>query len=144
MEPSQDCVDLIKKFEGCRLKAYVDSAGIITIGYGHVSSSCRLGDSITQAQADGYLKSDVNRIAEEISPYITVPVTQNQFDACVSFAYNVGPGKFRKSTLLAKINGGSPLAAADEFSQWTKAAGKALAGLVKRREAERELFLKES
>jgi lysozyme len=143
MKASEDCVNLIKQFEGCRLTGYLDPVGIPTIGYGHTAPSVRVGDKITQSQADGYLALDVLRTSEGVDPLIDVPLTQGQFDALVSFAYNIGIGRFKRSTMLTLIKGGNLSSAADEFTKWTRAAGKKLPGLVKRRTAEQKLFLGE-
>lgn len=143
MEPSEACIALIKSFEGCRLEAYQDAGGLWTIGYGHRSPSIHAGDEITQAQADAYMLSDVRECARTISPWISGLISQNEFDACVSFAYNLGTGRFHNSALLRKINAGDIVGAGNEFLRWNQAAGKVLAGLARRREAERALFLGE-
>lgn len=141
MEPSQACFDLIKQFEGCKLDAYPDATGIATIGYGHTSPTCRLGDSITQDQAEAYLLRDVEKIAGQVAAMFTMQPEQCQFDALVCFAFNVGTGNLAGSTLLRKLKAGDIAGAADEFLRWDKAGGHVLAGLTRRREAERELFL---
>lgn len=140
-EASLKCYSLIKEFEACRLRAYLDPVGIPTIGWGHTSPSVRLGDTITQAQADAYLMNDVRGVVKALRPLITHPLTQNQFDACVDFAYNLGPRRFQRSTLLTLVNGGNLSTAADEFIKWNKAGGRTLSGLTRRRIAERDLFL---
>jgi GH24 family phage-related lysozyme (muramidase) len=144
MEPSKACYDLIKDFEKCRLKAYLDPVGVPTIGWGHTSPSVRLGDEITQAQADAYLMNDVREVVKQINPLITHPLTQGQFDACVDFAYNLGWPRFKRSTMLTLINGGNLTTAAEEFVRWNRAAGRILAGLTRRRNAERAMFLGET
>lgn len=143
MEPSQTCIDLIKSFESCRLTAYQDTGGLWTIGWGHKSQTIHAGDTITQAQADAYMLSDVRECALTVSRLISgsIVLTQGQFDACVSFAYNVGTGRFQNSTLLKKIKSGDMAGAADEFLKWNEVAKKVVAGLTRRRKAERELFL---
>lgn len=146
MEPSQGCIDLIKSFEDCRLTAYQDAGGVWTIGYGHkmTPNVNHSGETITQAQADAYMLSDVRECARTISPWIYGPtggLLQGQFDACVSFAYNLGTERFRHSTLLKKINECNMFDAAEEFLKWNRAAGKVLTGLIRRREAERAMFL---
>lgn len=136
-------VALIKRWEGCRLVAYLCPAGVPTIGYGH-TTDVRLGQRISQHQADTMLESDLELFYE---PPVTrllkdIPHTENAYAALVSFAYNLGVNALAGSTLLKKYKAGGPLAAATEFAKWNKAAGKVLPGLVKRRAAERELFLK--
>lgn len=141
MTPSKDCFDLIEKFESCRLEAYLDPVGIPTIGWGHTNPTVQLGDTITQEQADQYLTMDVAEISCHVDYLVTVGLNQPQYDALVSFTYNVGPHKFQKSTMLHLINGGCFLTASLEFTKWVYAGVHELAGLVKRREAERDLFL---
>lgn len=137
---SQTGIDLIKEFEGCRLTAYRDSAGVLTIGYGH-TTGVTSGMTISQAQAEAYLKSDLQTFESAVNSYVTVPLTQNMFDALVSLAYNIGSGAFKDSTLLSKLNQADYTAAADQFEAWVKSGGTTLAGLVRRRAAEKQLFL---
>jgi len=137
---------LIKEFEGFEAEAYKDPVGIVTIGYGTTAAagvgiSPKLGDKITEAQATDYLKRAVDKFAAQILPKITRTPTGNQFGAMVSLAYNIGPGAFNKSTVLRRFNAGDTSGAADAFLMWNKAGGKVLAGLTRRRKAERELFL---
>lgn len=140
---------LIKTFESKRLKAYQDAVGVWTIGYGH-TKDVKQGMVITDEQADAFLTSDliyfengVNKLINELNCI----VTQNQFDALISFAFNLGLGSLRKSTLTRKLyvmqqnDKASVIAVANEFPRWNKAGGKVLAGLVRRRAAERDLFL---
>jgi lysozyme len=131
---------LIQNFEGCRLRAYQDAAGKWTIGYGH-TFGVYPGLVITESQADAFLQTDVQNTATLVEKYITVPVNQNQFDALVSFTYNVGIVRFAGSTLLVKLNMGDYDGAAQEFARWNEAGGIVLDGLVHRRAAERTLFL---
>lgn len=140
MTPSQACIDLIKQFEGCRLEAYKDSVGLATIGYGRVSG-VSLGMTITQAEADAYLESDLAVAAKCVNNSVRVPLTQGQFDALCSFVFNLGCGALRNSTLLRKLNDGDDEGASDEFIRWSHANGVVLAGLVKRRESEKEIFI---
>ncbi len=139
MMVSENCLDLIKQFEGCKLKAYKCPAGIWTIGYGR-TTDVHEGDTCTQEQADAWLTEEANEFAEQIEKMVKVPLTQNELDALTSFAYNVGLGNLRKSTLLKRINESDFDEAAPEFLKWNKAAGKVLPGLVKRRQAEMDLF----
>jgi lysozyme len=143
MIPSQNCYNLIKEFEGCELKAYPDPATggePITIGYGH-TGGVKLGEVITQEQANEYLISDVKRFADAVNQMVTVPITQGEFDALCSFAFNLGVGNLRKSTLLRKLNSGNKELASNQFLVWNMASGRVMAGLTRRREAERTLFL---
>jgi lysozyme len=131
--------DLLKFFEGCELVAYQDSVGVWTIGYGH-TKGVKPGMTITQEEAEQMLKSELAEYEGYVTKYVTVPLTQNQFDALVVWVYNLGPTNFRKSTLLKKLNSGDYTAAGQEITRWNKAGGKVLNGLVKRRKAEAELF----
>ena len=137
---SQNGIDLIKSFEGCELKSYLCPAKVWTIGYGHTSGVKR-GDEINQAQAERYLKADLIQFEKDVIKLVKVPINQNQFDALVSFAYNCGTRALSGSTLLRKLNAKDYAGAADEFERWNKADGKVLPGLVRRRAAEKRLFL---
>lgn len=141
IKTSANGVQLIKSFEGCILRAYKDAVGIWTIGYGHTGDVLP-GMEITIIQAEEYLKSDLFKFEKSVSAYVTIPLTQDMFDALVSFTYNVGIGAFKSSTLLKKVNRGDIEGAAGEFNKWIYAGKKILPGLVKRREAEKNLFLK--
>lgn len=140
MQTSNKGIDLIKRFEGLKLEAYRDSVGIPTIGYGH-AHNVKMGDVITGEQADKYLREDLLVAELTINTNVRVNLTQNQFDALASFVFNLGSGNFVKSTLLKKLNAGDFAGAADEFGKWVNAGSKKLAGLVKRRTAEREVFI---
>jgi lysozyme len=139
---SQVSINLIKKFEGCRLKAYKCPAGIWTIGYGS-TSGVKEGQVITQQQADALLEKDLQRFVDGVNKLVTVDLNQNQFDALVSFAYNCGIGALQKSTLLQLVNKKDFANAAKEFDKWVKVDGKVLKGLQNRRNEEQVLFLKE-
>jgi len=141
MNISQNTIDLIKHFEGCRLSAYKCPAGIWTIGYGHTGADVKKGMTITQEQAENLLKQDLVVHTNNVSKLVKVPLTQNQFDALVSFEYNVGYGNFANSTLLKLLNQNKHDEAAKQFLRWKYAKGIVLAGLVKRRNAEMKLFL---
>lgn len=138
MKISTNGIALIKRFEGCRLKAYKDAVGVLTIGYGHTGADVKVGQVITQAQADELLKKDLVKFELKVEKYITqYHYNQNEFDALVSFAFNVGSidqltakGSRSKSVIAAKI------------LEYNKAGGRVLTGLTKRRQAESELFLK--
>lgn len=133
-------VNLIKEFEGLRLKAYKCPADIWTIGYGH-TAGIGPDNIITEEQAISLLYQDVAESERAVNQYVYVQLTQNQFDALVSFVFNLGVGNFRTSTLLKKLNAGDYDGAAQEFGRWIHASGKVLPGLVRRRQVERTLFL---
>ena len=130
---------LLKYFEGCKLTAYQDSVGVWTIGYGHTKGVYD-GMTITQEEAEQMLLTELEEYEGYVEKYVTVPLTQNQFDALVVWVYNLGPTNFRNSTLLKELNSVDYTAAGKEINRWNKAGGKVLAGLVKRREAEAQLF----
>ena len=134
-------IDLIKQFEGLRLAAYQDMVGVWTIGYGHTGPDVKPGLVITQQQAEQLLINDLAQFERRVNDLVTVQINQNQFDALVSFSYNLGVGALQKSTLLRLLNAGSYQPAADEFPRWNRAGGNVVAGLTRRRYAERQLFL---
>ena len=141
MHMSQGGLDnLLKKFEGCRLKAYRCPAGILTIGYGHTSAAgapeVHDGMTITQDEAESILKNDLVKYEQPVAAMVKVDLEQNQFDVLVDFAYNAGVGALKTSTLLKKVNAGDFDAVPDELMKWTKGGGKVLPGLVRRRQAE--------
>jgi lysozyme len=140
MEISERGLDLIKRFEGLSIKAYQCSAGVWSIGFGS-TSNVKPGQIITVAEAHHRLKQDVRDSEAAVKRLVTVPLSQHQFDALVSFVFNVGAGALSKSTLLKKLNAGDYQGAAGEFLRWNKAGGKVLPGLTRRRSAERELFI---
>ncbi len=139
MHTSQKGLDLIKSFEGLRLSAYKCPAGVWTIGYG-TTAGVKPGQSITKERAEELLRDDVKRFEDQVLRLVKVPLTQGQFDALVSFTYNLGAANLGNSTLLRLLNAGDYKGAAAQFDRWTKAGGKELPGLVKRRAAERALF----
>ncbi len=135
---------LIKSFEGLRLSAYRDAVGIWTIGYG-TTRGVKPGMRISEAEAEKFLQEDLTRFEQAIHEALSVPVNDNQFSALVSFTYNIGSGAFRSSTLLRLLNQGEDVRnVAAQFLRWDKAGGKVLAGLTRRRNAERALFLGEN
>jgi lysozyme len=138
MRTSDEGVNLIKGFEGLRLQAYLCPAGVWTIGYGH-TKGVRKGDVCTEEDAEQMLRDDLIGFERCVTENVEVPLAQNQFDALVSFAFNVGCGAFKGSTLLRKLNAGDP-SASDELLRWTKAGGVEVDGLVARRHGEREIF----
>lgn len=145
MQTSEKGIALIKEFEGCKLTAYQDSVGVWTIGYGWTQpvdgKPIRAGMTIKQETAERLLKTGLVSYESDVSRLVRVGLTQGQFDALVSFTYNLGARSLSTSTLLRKLNAGDYAAAADEFLRWNKAGGKVLNGLTRRREAERALFL---
>ena len=143
MKVSSNGINLIKKYEGCRLNAYKCPAGVWTIGYGH-TKDVKKGMKITQNKANELLEDDLKRIGNTIIQLVNVSMHQNQFDALVSFTFNCGSSALKRSTLLKKLNNKDYEGAANEFIKWNKSNGKVLNGLVKRREEEKALFLKSS
>ncbi|WP_347709332.1 lysozyme [Acinetobacter sp. NIPH1876] len=139
-------LDLIASFEGTKLKAYDDGVGVWTIGIGTTvypnGVKVKKGDSCTLDQAKTYFAHDLKRFEASVNNLVKVPLSQNQFDALVSLVYNIGSGNFASSTLLKKLNAKDYAGAADQFPRWNKGGGKVMKGLVRRRAAERVLFLK--
>jgi GH24 family phage-related lysozyme (muramidase) len=135
MNISKVGIELIKKFEGCVLFGYKDPVGVPTIGYGHTGGVV-VGQRITQEKAEQLLKQDLKRFEDAVNN-LGLKLNQNQFDALVSFAYNVGPGNLKKL-----VEGRSLTQVSDAICLYCKAGGKTLNGLVKRRNAEKDLFLK--
>jgi lysozyme len=138
---------LLKKFEGCVLKAYKCPAGVWTIGFGNTfyedGTKVKEGDVITQQRADELAKYIVEQFASSIRAMIKQPLNENQFSACVSLAYNIGTGGFKKSSVLRKLNvNPTDQTIADSFRLWNKGGGVILKGLVRRREAEIALYFK--
>lgn len=138
-------IDLIKEFEGLRLEAYKCPAGVWTIGYGTtgragVGIKPAAGMVITEAEAEWYLEQAVAKFAAGVEAVITAPVDENEFAAMTSLAYNIGLSGFRKSSALRHFQSGDKAKAAAAIKLWNKAGGKVLTGLVRRREAEVELF----
>ena len=145
MKASKDCIDLIKRFEGCRLKAYKCPANVWTIGCGHTGlvngKPITEGMTITELMANTLLAIDLQKFENTINRLVKKPLTQAEFDSLVSFVFNVGEGNFAKSTMLKLLNQGHFDLAAQQFERWIYAKGKALNGLKKRRLAEKTLFL---
>lgn len=138
-------LDLIKEFEGFRGTAYKCPAGVPTIGYGTTrinGQRVRMGSTATREQAEQYLKADVASFERNVASLVKVPLTGNQFSALVSFMYNVGVGAFANSTLLRILNKGDYSGVPAQLARWNKAGGRVLNGLVRRRDAEAELFMK--
>lgn len=140
MKLNDQGIDLIKKFEGCRLDAYLDVAGIPTIGWGTVGTDIHLGLSWTQEDCDKILIADLDHVQSQVKKVLQVDLTDNEFSAICSLIYNIGIGNFKKSTLLDCLNEREWDLAAAEFPKWDHAGGRVVAGLLKRRMAEKELF----
>jgi len=139
--------DLIKEFEGCKLKSYQCSAKKWTIGFGNTfyedGSPVMPGHAITQEKANRLFEIIANEFADTVDKVVTANVSENQFGALVSFAYNCGIANLQKSTLLKKVNANpNDQSIKAEFLKWNKAGGKVLAGLTRRREAESKLYFK--
>jgi lysozyme len=139
MEYSLDGLHLTESFEGCRLDAYLDSVKVPTIGYGH-THGVTLGMTCTQDQAEQWLQQDIQVAAEAVNRMVTVTLTQQEFDALVDFTFNLGTGSLQKSTLLRLLNAGDYKGAATEFEKWDRAGGKVMAGLLRRRQSEEQMF----
>jgi lysozyme len=135
-------LNLIKSFEGLRLETYLDAVGVRTIGYGHTGPEVTSGLHIDKSYAEELLRSDIKRFERGVMALVSVALTDNQFSALVSFSFNLGLNNLKNSTLLRKLNSGQNIEAANEFPRWNRAGGKILAGLTRRREAEKALFLR--
>lgn len=131
--------ELVRQFEGCKLKAYICPAGVLTIGYGSTGPHVKPGMVITAEQADELLRSDLRRFEDYVADHCG-KTTDNQFSALVSFAFNVGEGALAKSTLRKLHLAGDYAGAQAQFARWTRGGGKILPGLVRRREAEAKLY----
>jgi lysozyme len=135
---------LVREFEGCELKAYRDAVGIWTIGYGHTAAAGppvpKAGMTISATEAEEILKRDLGKYEKTVLDAVRVPLSQEQFDALVSFTFNVGPGNFRSSTLLKRLNSGNYVDVPNQLKRWNKAGGRVLRGLTRRREAEAFLW----
>jgi lysozyme len=132
-------IELIKHFEGCELEAYNCAAGVWTIGYGHIKGVTP-ESVITQEQAEQMLVEELNEYEGYINDMVTTPLSQNQFDALVSWVYNLGGGNLKASTLLKVLNSGDFNGVPAQLMRWNKAGGKVLEGLTRRRQAEADLF----
>jgi lysozyme len=139
MNISQEGISLIKKFEGCELEAYQCAAGVWTIGYGS-TKDVKEGDTLTQKEADNLLLHEMQEYEGYIKELIKVPLKQNQFDALVSWVFNLGPANLKASTMLKFLNAGDYHLIPSQIKRWNKASGKVLEGLIRRREAEALMF----
>lgn len=139
---SNEGLAFLRRWEGFRPTPYFCAGNKRTIGYGHVLQNNEDYTTISLREAEALLRKDVAKVEAALEKALKeVELTQSQWDALVSFVFNVGIGNFRKSTLLKKLKQGDFKAAADEFLKWTKAEGKTVRGLQRRREAERQMFL---
>ncbi len=135
---------LIKRFEGLQRRAYICPAGVLTIGYGSTGAHVTKGMVITEAEAERLLIADLSRFERAVEKLVKVPLSDGQFAALVSFAFNVGEGALKGSTLLKKLNRGDYDAVPSELNKWVNAKGKKLPGLVNRRAAEGGLWARGS
>lgn len=140
MRTSEKGIEFIKLSEGLLLKAYQDSGGVWTIGYGH-TKGVKKGDQITEYMATEYLKDDLRTSEQAVNMYVTSQINQNQFDALVSFTFNLGPGNLKSSTLLKRVNANPADPDIErQFKRWIYCKGVVLKGLVKRREREAAMY----
>ena len=140
MQISDEGIDIIKHFEGCELEAYKCAAGVWTIGYGYIKG-VQEGDKWSADKADFMLFKELEEEYEKyVNDYVNVPLNQCQYDALCSFVYNLGGNALKNSTLLIVLNSGNYEGVPEQIMRWNKAGGKVLAGLVRRRECEAELF----
>ncbi len=142
MTPSNDCIDMVKHFEGFKAVAYLCPANVWTIGYGR-TKNVKEGDITSMPQATRDLEEDLVKFGDQVHSVVDVELSQNEFDALTSWTYNLGVGNLQSSTLLKKLNAGDKDSVPSEMLRWNKAAGKVLAGLTTRRQAEADLWEKE-
>ena len=139
MNISTPGIDLIKAFEGCKLKTYRCSGNVLTIGYGH-TKGVEEDQEITQKEADALLLEDIHMVETHCKRLINIPLEQHQWDAIVSWCFNLGCGNLRASTMLQVINSGQIDKVSEQIVRWNKAGGKVVAGLTRRRKAEAAMF----
>ena len=139
MKTSEVGIELIKEFEGCKQVAYQDSVGVWTIGYGHTKDVYE-GQLAIKKTIERWLQEDLEEFESYVSKLVKVELNQNQFDALVAWTYNLGPTNLKESTMLRKLNYGDYESVPDEMRRWNKAGGEVLNGLVRRRDAEANLF----
>lgn len=142
MTPSNDCIDMVKHFEGFKAVAYLCPANVWTIGYGR-TKNVKDGDITSMPQATRDLEEELVEFGDQVQRVVDVELSQNEFDALTSWTYNLGVGNLQSSTLLKKLNAGDKDSVPSEMLRWNKAAGKVLAGLTTRRQAEADLWEKE-
>jgi len=136
---SAEGMALIKKFEGCKLEAYLDAVNVPTIAYGR-TKNVKMGDSCTKEQADSWVEEEMQEYEGYINNQVKVDLEQYQFDALVAWVYNLGPTNLKNSTLLKVLNEGNYNDVPAQIKRWNKAGGNVLDGLIRRREAESLLF----
>ena len=142
MKTGENGIELIKQFEGCKLSTYLCPANVLTIGYGH-THNVKKGQIITQLEADNLLKEDLTTFEKGITMLVKSNINQNQFDALVSFAFNLGLANLKSSTLLKKVNiNPNDRTIVDELLKWVYAKKVFLEGLHRRRQAEANLYFK--
>jgi lysozyme len=139
MKTGKRGIDLIRRFEGCELKAYKDAVGIPTIGYGHIKD-VHMGMEISMDQAIEFLKEDLAEAENAVKKYVKVKLNHNQFDALVSWTFNLGSGNLKSSTMLKRINAKEWDDVPNQIKRWNRAGGKVLKGLTRRRAAEALLW----
>tara|TARA_Y100001972_G_scaffold64277_1_gene78520 strand:- start:27 stop:491 length:465 start_codon:yes stop_codon:yes gene_type:complete len=139
MKISEYGLNLIKHFEGLELEAYQCAAGVWTIGYGH-TKDVQPGDQWSESHADHMLEVEMEEYENYVNTAVTVPLSQNQFDALVSWVYNLGNGNLTSSTMLKVLNSGDYAGVPAQIKRWNKAGGKVLEGLTRRRQAEADMF----
>ena len=139
MRTSDAGKEFIKDFEGCKLEAYQCSGGVWTIGYGH-TRHVQEGDKITNKEADAFLVKDIEMVEHHVDRLVNVHLLRNEWDAIVSWCFNLGCGNLRSSTLLVQINEGNLDKVSEQIVRWNKAGGKVVAGLTRRRKAEAAMF----
>jgi len=139
MKISEDGLELIKKFEGCETTAYQDSVGVWTIGFGH-TKGVEEGQTCSIEDAESMLADEMDEYEGYINNMVKVELQQHEFDALVAWVYNLGPTNLGESTMLKVLNGGQFDRVPDEMNRWTRAGGKILEGLVRRRQAESLMF----
>lgn len=141
MKTSEKGLAFIRQVEGVKYKAYLDTGGVWTNGVGHTGPDVYKGQIVGEDQVKAWLVEDVVDAENSIEAYVKVPLTQNQFDALVSFVFNIGDVAFKRSTMLRMLNVKDYTGAANQFDRWVFDNGKKINGLVKRRKLEKELFL---
>jgi len=139
MKISKEGISLLKKFEGCKLEAYLDAVDVPTIAYGR-TKDVKIGDICTQQQAEDWLEEELVEYEGYVEKAVTVPLEQHHFDSLVSWTYNLGPSNLTRSSMLRVLNASDYDNVPEQIMRWNKAGGRVLAGLVRRREAEAEMF----
>ena len=139
MKTSEEGKTLIKKFEGCKLRTYLDAVDVPTIAYGR-TKDVKIGDICTQQQAEDWLEEELVEYEGYVNEAVKVELTQPQFDSLVSWTYNLGPSNLNRSSMLRVLNTSDYDNVPEQIMRWNKAGGRVLPGLVRRREAEAEMF----